>query len=103
MSRFVTVARLEDVRENELTGVTAEDLAIVLVNSGGKLYALEDCCSHEQYPLSDGEVVAGEITCMLHGARFDIETGAPRALPAVRGVRTFQVRVVGDDIQVDLG
>ncbi len=102
MSRFVTVARIDDVPENGTCGVMAGELAIALIRSGGEVYALEDCCSHEEFPLSDGEVEAGEITCLLHGARFDLATGEPRALPAVMPVRTFDVRIEGDDIQVDL-
>jgi len=102
MSRFVTVARVDDVPENGTCGVMAGDLAIALIRSGGEVYALEDCCSHEEFPLSDGEVEGGEITCLLHGARFDLATGEPRALPAVMPVRRFDVRIDGDDIQVDL-
>ncbi|WP_419162547.1 Rieske (2Fe-2S) protein [Candidatus Palauibacter sp.] len=103
MSRFVTVARLEDVGENNTKGVMIDDLAIVLVNSGGEIHALENRCSHEEFPLSEGEVAAGEITCTLHGARFDLATGAARALPAIMAVRTFNVRLDGDEIQVDVG
>lgn len=100
MSDFVTVARVEDVPENELTGLVVEGKAIVLIHREGTFYALEDRCSHEEFPLSSGELASGEITCVLHGARFDIETGAPRALPAVVPVKTYEVRVHGDDIQV---
>ncbi|MDH3732336.1 MAG: non-heme iron oxygenase ferredoxin subunit [Gemmatimonadota bacterium] len=103
MSDFVTVARFADVPENGLIGVVADDRPIVLVNREGTIYALEDRCSHEEFPLSSGDVASGEITCVLHGARFDIETGQPRALPAVMPVRTYEVRVEGDDIQVNLG
>lgn len=103
MSGFVTVAKVDDVPENGTCGVMAGEVAIALVRCGGEVYALEDCCSHEEFPLSDGEVEAGEITCLLHGARFDLATGQPRALPAVMPVRRFDVRINGDDIQVDLG
>ena len=103
MSRFVAVASLDEVPENDTKGVMVDDLAIVLINSGGDIHALEDRCSHEEFPLSAGEVAAGEITCTLHGARFDIATGAVRALPAVMPVRRFDVRLDGDEIQVDVG
>ncbi len=103
MSGFVTVSRLDDIAENEMKGVMVDDLAIVLINRDGQIYALEDRCSHEEFPLSSGDIAAGEITCALHGARFDIESGAPRALPAVMPVRAFEVRLEGDDIQVDVG
>ncbi|MDX1393856.1 MAG: non-heme iron oxygenase ferredoxin subunit [Gemmatimonadota bacterium] len=102
MSEFQTVARLDDVPEDSLHGVVMGDLAIVIVNRGGAIFALDDCCSHEEFPLSSGELTGGEITCVLHGARFDIETGQPRALPAVLPVKTYETRVEGDEIQVRL-
>ena len=102
MSDFVTVARYEDVPENGLVGVVHGESELVLINREGTIYALEDRCSHEEFPLSSGDVASGEITCVLHGARFDIETGAPRGLPAVMPVKTYEARVEGDDIQVRL-
>lgn len=100
---FVTVARLEDVPENGLKGMVVDGKPLVLVNREGTIYALEDRCSHEEFPLSAGDLASGEITCALHGARFDIETGQPRALPAVMPVKTYDVRLEGDEIQVALG
>lgn len=102
MSDFQTVAKFADVPENGLIGVVVEDRPIVVINREGTIYALEDRCSHEEFPLSSGDIASGEITCVLHGARFDIETGEPRALPAVMPVKTYEVRVEGDDIQVKL-
>lgn len=101
MSDFRAVARVEDVPDGTLKSVEIDGTKIVLANSGGRIYALQDRCSHEEYPLSAGELSNGQVTCVLHGARFDLATGAPRALPAVRPVRTYEVRVVeGEEIQV---
>ena len=102
MSDFQTVATVDEVPEGELLSVEVDDQEIVLVNRDGTIYALEDCCSHEQFPLSDGELTGDQITCALHGARFDLETGEAKALPAVMPVKTFECRVEGDDIQVSL-
>ncbi len=102
MSGFTTVARVEDVPENGLKGIVVDGAPIVLAHCDGRFYALEDRCSHEEFPLSSGDLAGCEITCALHGARFDLETGAPRALPAVVPVRTYEVRIEGDDIQVKL-
>ena len=102
MSDFVTVARLEDVPENQLRSVQLDGRDIVLINRGGSIYALEDRCSHEEFPLSAGELTGDQVTCALHGARFDLETGAPMALPAVTPVKTYKLRIDGDQIQVRL-
>ncbi len=102
MSDFVTVAMIDDVPEGELIGVSHDGVDMVLVKRDGQIYALEDRCSHEEFPLSNGEFAGGEITCALHGARFDVATGSPRALPAVMPVKTYEVRIEGEEVQVRL-
>lgn len=102
MSEFTTVASLADVPESGLKTVQANGNNLVLVRRDGRVYALEDRCSHEEFPLSAGEVTGDQITCALHGARFDLASGTPKALPAVLPVRTFECRVEGDEVQVRL-
>lgn len=102
MSDFRTVARLSDVPENSLHAVEVDGTQVVLINASGRLHALHDQCSHEEFPLSSGELTGDEVTCILHGARFDLETGAPRALPAVKPVRTFECRVEDGEIRIRL-
>ena len=102
MSGFVTVARLSDVPENALVPVEVDGVKIVLANSRGTVHALHDECSHEEFPLSDGEIAGNQVTCLLHGARFDLETGAAKALPAVKPVKVYECRIEGDEIQVRL-
>ena len=102
MSEFRTVARLADVPENAMRGVEVDGKRLVLAHVDGTVYALEDRCSHEEFALSEGELTGAEVTCILHGARFDLATGAPRALPAVKAVPTYECRIEGDEIQVKL-
>ncbi|MEJ2334030.1 MAG: non-heme iron oxygenase ferredoxin subunit [Gemmatimonadales bacterium] len=102
MSEFTTVASLADVPESGLKTVQVNGNNLVLVRRDGRVYALEDRCSHEEFPLSAGEVTGDQITCALHGARFDLASGTPKALPAVLPVRTFECRVEGDEVQVRL-
>jgi 3-phenylpropionate/trans-cinnamate dioxygenase ferredoxin component len=80
----------------------SDDEAVALIRTGESVYALEDCCSHEEYPLSEGWVEDVQIECALHGSRFDLATGHPDVPPAVTPVQTFPVRVAGDDVLVDL-
>jgi len=100
MSDFRTVAKVEDVPAGTMLQVELDGVKIVLAHVGDRVFALQDQCTHEEFPLSSGELVGGQVTCTLHGARFDLETGAPRALPAVRPVRTYDARVEGEDVQV---
>ncbi len=80
-----------------------EGMPVVLANVDGTVYALLDQCSHEDFPLSDGELDGDEVVCMYHGARFDACTGARKSLPAIRPVRSFPVEVRDGDIYLDVG
>jgi 3-phenylpropionate/trans-cinnamate dioxygenase ferredoxin subunit len=102
VSEFTTVASLAEVPENGMKTVQLNGADLLLVRRDGRVYALEDRCSHEEFPLSAGEVTGDQITCALHGARFDLASGTPKALPAVLPVRTFECRVEGDEVQVRL-
>ena len=75
---------------------------IALVHCESGFRALLDVCSHEDYPLSEGEVFADvcEIECAKHGSTFDLRTGAPCSLPATRPVPVYEVVVAGDDVSV---
>jgi len=103
MAEWVRVADTDACPTGGLKGVMADGQAIVLANVEGRLCALEDQCSHEALPLSDGELDGGSVVCAYHGARFDACTGARKSLPAVRPVRSYPVEVRDDGIYVDVG
>ena len=102
MANWVRVAAVADCPEGELKGVGADGVRIVLANVEGDICALLDQCSHEDYPLSDGELDGREVVCMYHGARFDACSGARKTLPAIRPVRTFPVEIRDGDVYVDV-
>ncbi|HWC30577.1 MAG TPA: Rieske 2Fe-2S domain-containing protein, partial [Dehalococcoidia bacterium] len=68
----------------------------------GAFFAVDNLCTHDNGPLGEGTLWNGTIECPRHGARFDVKTGAVKALPAVRPVRTYPVRLDGDEVSVDV-
>ncbi|MDA0327849.1 MAG: non-heme iron oxygenase ferredoxin subunit [Gemmatimonadetes bacterium] len=103
MGQWVKVAAEGDCPVGKLKGVMAEGTPVVLANVDGTVCALMDRCSHEDYPLSDGELDGGDVVCIYHGARFDACSGARKSLPAIRPVRSFPVEIRDGDIYVDVG
>ena len=101
-SAYTRVASLDEVPEGTLFGVVMDGHRVCLANVDGEIYALQDNCSHQDFPLSAGCIEDGRIECAWHGARFDPASGRAVALPAIRPVKTFDVRVDGDDVLVDL-
>ncbi len=95
------VARADENPLGTLVGLVVEDTAICLVRAGdGCFYALRDNCTHEDYPLSDGELDDFTVECARHGSRFDIRSGAVLNPPAVIPVETLPVEIVDGDVAV---
>jgi 3-phenylpropionate/trans-cinnamate dioxygenase ferredoxin subunit len=71
-------------------------------DSGGEWHAISDTCSHGQVSLSDGEIDGCEVECWLHGSMFDLRTGRPTSLPAIRPVPVYPVTIDGERVLVDV-
>ncbi len=100
---YARAARLEDVPDGGThAAVTTDGRRVCLVRIGALVYAMANECSHQAYPLSEGEVDAetGELECLWHGARFECATGAVRRGPATEAVTTYDVRVAEGDVWV---
>ena len=103
MAEWVKVARAADVVEDGRAKVVeANGQRLALARVGGQVYAVQDLCTHDGGPLGEGEVVGDQIECPRHGARFDVKTGRAVTLPAVVPVKTFPVKVEGEEISVEL-
>ena len=79
---------------------TGTGIAICRVD--GKLYAIEDICTHDDGPLGEGFLDGCEIECPRHGARFDVRTGPATRMPAAAPVRTFPLKVEDGEVLVEV-
>ena len=52
-------------------------MPVAVVRAEGEVFALHDVCSHEEVPLSEGEIYDHTVECWLHGSCFDLRTGKP--------------------------
>jgi 3-phenylpropionate/trans-cinnamate dioxygenase ferredoxin subunit len=100
MAEWTKVATLEECPPGSLRPVMVGTDPVVLANVDGTLYAVLDRCSHEDLPLSDGDLENGTVVCSYHGARFDLASGAPRGLPAVKPIKIYAVEIREDGIYV---
>jgi len=96
-------ARLSELALGTPTRVVLSGVAVALVRvDGDEVHAIGDVCSHADVSLSEGEVDGCAIECWLHGSTFDLRTGRPLSLPAIRPVPVFPVTVDGDEVLVDV-
>ena len=102
MSEWVDVAAVADFAEESARVVELDDgREVAVFNAGGRFFAIEDRCSHEDEALSWGVVEGEEVVCPRHGARFSLVSGAALSPPAYEPVATFPVRVENGMVQVD--
>ena len=95
MSEFTPVAQASDVPDPGSLLVEVDDRLVVLVHAAGHWYALDDVCTHDGGPLSDGplDLADGTIACPRHGAKFDLKTGAAVTMPATKPTVAHDVKV----------
>jgi 3-phenylpropionate/trans-cinnamate dioxygenase ferredoxin component len=101
----IDVCPVEELPPGEVKIVHAGPLSVGVYNLGGRFFALEDRCSHDDGPLCEGEfdVEEGFAVCPRHGAHIDIRTGEALTLPAVLPVDTFPVHVADGIVKLTLG
>ncbi len=102
MAEFHKLATVEEVAPGEIKQYLVEDRFVALCNAEGEFYAFEDVCTHQFTHLSEGEFTDSEVKCPLHGAKFDVKTGAAKSLPAVKPVPKHEVKVENGTIYVAL-
>jgi 3-phenylpropionate/trans-cinnamate dioxygenase ferredoxin subunit len=99
---FFAAARLEDLPPGAKIVVEVGGISVLLCNTNDRIFAVRNLCSHAYETLECGRIRNGWISCPVHGARFDLETGAPINPPATMPIETYVVRVVGDFIEVEV-
>ncbi|MBD7982702.1 MULTISPECIES: non-heme iron oxygenase ferredoxin subunit [Oerskovia] len=92
----------EEALRVELEGEKGPVEVAVVRDGDGNWHAISDICSHGAVSLSDGEVEGCFIECWLHGSQFDLRTGMPTALPAMRPVPVYPVTIDGERVLVDI-
>ncbi|MFQ5774744.1 MAG: non-heme iron oxygenase ferredoxin subunit [Kiloniellaceae bacterium] len=94
------VAAASEIRDNEPKHVKVNELSIALYRVDGAIHAIDDVCTHEFALLSEGYQDGDTIECPLHQAVFHIPTGEVRSAPAEENLRTYPVKIEGDDVLV---
>ena len=97
------VCKESDIPDNGKYAAFVLDEEVLIVRTNGKIYAIRDCCSHQDFPLAHGILKGKVIKCKAHGAEFDLETGKALCAPANVPVDVFPVEVRDGVVYVDIG
>ena len=99
MTDFVTVAKTGDIPAGSGQAFTVNGRMVAVFNEGDKFSAIDDFCPHMGASLAGGWIENGVVTCPWHAWRFKTCDGTWCDNPKIK-TDAFEVRVVGDEIQV---
>ena len=98
---LVKVASLAELRAAGSQVVKLGRKQIVLFHGEKGVYACNNRCPHEGYPLKEGKLTEGCIlTCNWHNWKFDLEGG--ETLIGGDKLRRYPVEIRGDEIWLDV-
>ena len=92
MTRWIDIAAEGSLVPGEPLQIDQNGQTIAVFLVDGEIYAIEDICSHDRSPISDGCIEGSEIICPRHGARFCLRTGHALTAPAYEDIESFPVR-----------
>ncbi len=96
---YQLVASTADVALGKTHCVTVGEKEILLCNSKKEgMYAVDNMCTHAEARLSEGKLKGCRVICPLHGVGFDIRNGEPLGKLTKIPLKTYPVKIEGDDI-----
>lgn len=100
MAGYAAVAAADELKPAQMKRISVAGKRLLLCNSAGTLYCVDEMCSHEDYSLYLGCIKDGKIKCSLHGSYFDLATGRPTCEPAEEAIRSYPVKVEAGQVWV---
>ena len=100
---WIEVISRDAVPEGDVIGVNVAGRDIALYGVDGEVFATDNVCTHGNARLCDGFLDGHEIECPLHQGKFDVRTGAAMCAPLTEAVKTYPIRIEGQQVFVDLG
>ncbi len=91
---------MADVKDRGKKCIAIKGKKLALFNVGGKIYCIDNSCTHAEGPLCEGNLDGSTIECPWHGSKFDITTGKVLEAPATEPVKTYQTKIENGEVFV---
>lgn len=101
--RRIDLMGVDEVPDGTMKMAWVDDVdQVLVVNTGGRIRAMQGICTHEYFELDKGFLTAGTITCALHMSRFDLADGDALDPPAELPLATYPVVVEDGRILIEV-
>jgi 3-phenylpropionate/trans-cinnamate dioxygenase ferredoxin component len=99
---WIRVCTITDIDSEDVLRFDFAGRAYAIFNAKSGFYASADLCTHGGAHLSEGLVMGDIIECPLHQGRFHIPTGQAKSPPACRKLRTYPIRIEGNELYLSI-
>ncbi len=100
---WIEACRVDDIEPEDVIRFDYEAETYAIYRDGaGMFYATAGLCTHERAHLADGLVSGDLIECPKHNGRFDYRTGKATRVPVSVDLRTYDVRVDGGRVLINI-
>jgi nitrite reductase/ring-hydroxylating ferredoxin subunit len=101
-STFKPLLALADIARGSMRSCRVGERELVVCHTRDGVFAVDNVCTHAFARMSEGYLKGRRLTCPLHGATFDVRTGAVLGGPATIPLTAYQTRVVEGMVEVAL-
>jgi nitrite reductase/ring-hydroxylating ferredoxin subunit/Fe-S cluster biogenesis protein NfuA len=96
---WIPAGSLSDFPDGAVRSLELGGQKVIVSRNGASVTCFQNACAHLGFPIDDGEVEGGIITCPYHGFRYDLASGECLTAPEVQ-LQPHAVRVVGSRVEV---
>ncbi|MGH2637701.1 MAG: Rieske (2Fe-2S) protein [Rhabdochlamydiaceae bacterium] len=105
---FVKICKVSEIQDGELYRFDISEKSLLVTRMGERFFVTSSICTHEEADLSLGMFSEGVITCPLHRAKFEVQSGRVVEGPngedsgSIRKLGVFNTRIENGEIWVDI-
>lgn len=96
----LVVAAADELKVNQMKLLHVGGERVVLARTEDGYVAFDDSCTHRGGSLAGGAMICGVVQCPWHGSQFDVRSGAVKAGPAKKAIRTHAVEERAGKVQM---
>lgn len=96
---WLAAGLLSEIPEGAVRSMVLGGQKILLSRNGSTVTCFQNACAHLGFPIHDGEIENGIITCPHHGFQYDLASGECLTAPEVQ-LQSHAVRVIGPRVEV---
>jgi nitrite reductase/ring-hydroxylating ferredoxin subunit len=102
------ICKVRDIADGELYRFEAGENAFLVTRFGNEFVVTQASCTHEEADLTLGILAGRTVTCPLHQARFDLESGEVISGPdseepsSIKPLKVYPTKVEDGELYADI-